>query len=149
MSETFGAFTAPLKQQETSQTGNTQTNTEDNTNDAQQPAQQPDDDNNQPTTPPPSDEELITQAMATKHSKTVAETDLSINENDGSYAQGVVIFDGAVSGGWWLAAKTGDDWVIVADGNGVVQCDDLTGYSFPTSMVPECWDETTSSLRTL
>ena len=52
------------------------------------------------------------------------------------------------SGGWWLAAKTSGEWVIVADGNGTVLCSDIEDYDFPVSMVPECWDETTQTLVT-
>ena len=93
------------------------------------------------TAPAKTDEQLMTEAMAARHSKTVAETDLSINENNGTYASGVVKFSGEISGAWWLAAKTSGSWVIVADGNGVVMCSDIAGYNFPESMVPECWND--------
>ena len=95
--------------------------------------------------PVKSDKEMISEAMATKYNKPVADADLTINENDSQYAQGLVKFAGEIAGGWWLAAKTSGDWVIVADGNGVVMCSDIAPYNFPTSMVPECWDETTQT----
>ena len=102
------------------------------------------------TDPTPSvrdDETLITEAFANKYSREVSEVDLTINENTGNHASGVAKFVGDISGGWWLAAVVDDDWVIVADGNGVVECMDIADYSFPTSMVPECWDGTTMITR--
>lgn len=94
----------------------------------------------EPQQPVKTDEQLITEAIAAKHNKPVADTDLTVNANDGQHAQGLVKFAGEVAGGWWLAAKSSGDWIIVADGNGVVMCDDIAPYNFPTSMVPECYD---------
>lgn len=95
-----------------------------------------------------SDEEAITKAMATRHNRPVNEVDLTVNKNTGNHASGLVKFDGDISGGWWLAAKDNGEWVVVADGNGTVLCDDIDSYNFPTDMVPECWDETTQTLIT-
>jgi len=93
-----------------------------------------------------SDLEQIKEAFAQKYSKSVADVTVTIGENNGTYAKGGVKFAGEISGGWWLAYNDGTNWLIVADGNGTVMCDDLEGYDFPTSMVPECWDEATSEL---
>lgn len=98
--------------------------------------------------PQASDEDQIRQAMATKHNKSVADTDISINENTGTHASGVVKFAGEIAGGWFLAAKTTGDWQIVADGNGTVICADIDPFNFSTTMVPECWDDTTQTLIT-
>ena len=92
------------------------------------------------------DEVLIKEAMAEEHGRGVEEVNLSVGENNGTYATGVVSFAGEIAGGWWLAAKTSGEWVIVADGNGTVLCGDIEAYDFPVSMVPECWDETTEAL---
>lgn len=91
------------------------------------------------------EKELITEAMATKYSKPVSDVSLEINESDGTHASGVVKFAGDIAGAWWLAVKENGSWKIVADGNGVVMCDDIDPYNFPTSMVPECWDEATQT----
>lgn len=95
-----------------------------------------------------SDEEQIHQAMATKHNKSVVDTDISINEISANHASGVVKFAGEISGGWFLAAKTTGDWQIVADGNGTVMCGDIDPFNFPTTMAPECWDDSTQTLIT-
>ena len=94
------------------------------------------------------DETLLIQAMSDRHTKDPDDIDITIEGNDGEYANGYVGFAGEIGGGWWLAAWDGNSWTIVADGNGTVLCDDIVAYDFPVSMVPECWDETTMSLVT-
>lgn len=89
---------------------------------------------------------LIREAMAEKHAKKVDEVKLGVREITSDYAAGSVSFVGDTGGGWWLAAKVSDKWVIVADGNGTVKCLDVKPYSFPKSMVPECFDEGTGQL---
>ena len=84
--------------------------------------------------------------MATKHSKPVTDTQITINENTGTHASGLVKFAGEIAGGWFLAAKTTGDWQIVADGNGTVICADIDPFKFSTTMVPECWDDSTQTL---
>jgi hypothetical protein len=67
---------------------------------------------------------------------------ITVSKIDGSYAKGTASDDGG--GGMWFAAKVGDVWKLVWDGNGVIQCSDLSAYpSFPSSMIPECWDDAT------
>lgn len=93
-----------------------------------------------------SDLDQIRQAFAEKYSKPLADVNVTLQNNTGEFANGGVQFEGEMGGGWWLAAKVSGQWVIVADGNGSVLCADIEGYDFPTSMVPECWDETTSTI---
>lgn len=92
--------------------------------------------------------DVMAGLLATKHSRDAAEANLTVEEDTGTHAKGLVIFDGDIGGGWWLAAKADDKWVLVADGNGTVMCSDIDPYNFPTTMVPECWDETTQTLIT-
>jgi len=89
---------------------------------------------------------LIREAMAEKRAKKADEVKLGVREITSDYAAGSVSFVGETGGGWWLAAKVGGKWVIVADGNGTVKCSDVKPYSFPKSMVPECFDEGTGQL---
>jgi len=96
-----------------------------------------------------SDLEQIRQAFADKYNKPLTDVNVVIESNDNEYANGGVRFEGEIGGGWWLAAKVSGEWVIVADGNGSVLCEDIKNYSFPASMVPECWDETTNKLISL
>jgi hypothetical protein len=57
---------------------------------------------------------------------------VTIKENTGTHARG------NVDNGYFLAAKVNGNWVIVADGQGVIDCNVVTQYNFPNSMVPEC-----------
>jgi len=81
--------------------------------------------------------------MAAKHSKPVADVELTISKNTGTHATGGVTFAGEMGGGWWLAAKSGGNWVIVQDGNGTMDCAVIAPYNFPNTIVPECLDEAT------
>jgi len=99
--------------------------------------------------PQPGDAEQIRKVLAERHGKNTADTTVTVNSNDGTYAQGLVKFAGEVAGGWWLAVKANDGrWGIIAEGNGTVSCADIAGFNFPASMVPECWDENTMSTVT-
>jgi len=95
------------------------------------------------------DAALIRDALAKKHSAGVLDVSLGVKEITAEYAAGSVKFAGEDGGGWWLAAKVNGEWVLVADGNGVVMCADVKPYSFPISMVAECYDSATDSLQQL
>jgi len=88
-----------------------------------------------------SDLNLIKQALASKHNKSVSETQAEINKQTNPYASGVVKFNGEIGGAMWLAYKNGNQWIIVWDGNGVIPCATIQPYNFSVNMVPECWDE--------
>lgn len=99
--------------------------------------------------PVKSDLQQIKEAFAQKYNKPLADVDVGINDNSKPYMSGNIIFAGEISGGWFLAYyNNSNNWIIVADGNGTVMCDDIDPYNFPTSMVPECWDEANSQLIT-
>lgn len=88
----------------------------------------------------------IKEAFAEKYNKSVEEVDLTIDNNTGTHANGLVRFAGEVGGGWWLSFKETSGWIIVADGNGSVLCEDVEDYNFPVDIVPECWDQPTGKL---
>ena len=81
--------------------------------------------------PLPSDEEAIRSALAT-HVGTTPTTNIVIDQNTGAHARG------GVDNGYFLAAKVNGQWVIVADGQGALNCPAIIQYGFPASMVPEC-----------
>ena len=88
-----------------------------------------------------SDLKALKKAMADRHHKNENETIITISKNNGTHAAGGVRFEGEISGGWFLAAKRGNEWVIVADGNGTVSCEVIEPWRFPADMVPECVDK--------
>ncbi|HUV42656.1 MAG TPA: hypothetical protein VMY36_01985 [Patescibacteria group bacterium] len=93
-----------------------------------------------------SDLEQIKEAFAEEYSKPLNDVNVTMSDNTGTYAKGGVSFAGEIGGGWWLAYNDGSDWIIVADGNGTVMCEEIEPYYFPVDMVPECWNEATSEL---
>lgn len=93
-----------------------------------------------------SDLEQIKEAFAEKYDKPLGDVDVNISENTGTYASGGVRFVGEISGAMWLAYNDGEKWIIVFDGQGTIPCLAVDPYDFPTDMVPECWNEATSTL---
>ncbi len=87
----------------------------------------------------------VRQALAAKHGGSADRFNITVSKVIDTYAQGGVTETGAVGGAMWLAAKSGGTWKLLWDGNGTIPCDTFDAYpAFPTSMVPECWNEATS-----
>lgn len=91
--------------------------------------------------PQANDSELIKQALFKKNNWTDdGSMTLTVSTNDGKYASGGVTAEGG--GGYFYAAKVNDAWKIVADGNGVILCTNLTAYpDYPKTLISECFDE--------
>ncbi len=87
------------------------------------------------------DQEMIKEALARKSGRPPAELTLEINQKNGDYASGSFAFTDETDKGWWLAAKLGSTWQVVAEGDGPVVCERIEGYNFPVTMVPECYDQ--------
>ena len=83
-------------------------------------------------TPIIGDDESIRAALGTRLRVNGDALMVFVEENTGRHARG------RVDNGYFMAAKVGKEWVIVADGQGVPDCDKASRYGFPTSMVPEC-----------
>jgi hypothetical protein len=100
------------------------------------------------TSPIPMDEaksieEVIKEQIVAKRGPSASELTIKVSKNDGMYAQGGASSSGG--GGMWFAAKVGNNWKLVWDGNGTILCLDLTDFpDFPTSMIPECYDQSTN-----
>jgi len=84
---------------------------------------------------------MIKEAFAKKYNKSIDDVSVKVSKSTATLASGGVGFAGEMGGGWFLAAKVGDKWVIVDDGNGTISCQKIAPYNFPVSMVPECYDE--------
>jgi len=85
---------------------------------------------------------VIKKYIALKHNSDESSLSISVSKIEGNYAQGGVSDEGG--GGMWFAAKEDGLWMLVWDGNGVIECSDISLYpEFPTSMIPECYNETT------
>jgi len=92
------------------------------------------------TAPKQTDAELIKQAVLGRVGLTKDEAEVTITTNTGTHAKGNIKEVGAVGGGYWLAAKSGTEWIAVYDGQAQPLCDEIEPYAFPKTMVPECLD---------
>lgn len=89
----------------------------------------------------------VRAGLVIEHGQDAASMNISVSKIEGGYAQGGATASGG--GGAWFAAKVNGNWVLVWDGNGQINCSNLTRYpNFPTDMIPECWNETTRKLVT-
>lgn len=92
-----------------------------------------------------SDADAIKNALFQKNKW--KETDgitVTVSTNDGQYASGTVTAQGG--GGYFYAIKVNGEWKIVADGNGTISCASLIPYpDYPSSLIPECYDEKTGT----
>lgn len=98
-----------------------------------------------PLTPVPTVDEVsvlryvIKKYIALKHNSNESALTLTVSQIDGNYAKGSVSDES--SGGMWFAEKKDGAWMLVWDGNGIIECDTLTLYpDFSKSIIPECYD---------
>lgn len=107
---------------------------------------------NAPTSAPTVDETqtliaVIKQALVAKHGSTANELTITVSKIEGDFAKGMTSASGG--GGIWFAAKTNGVWKLVWDGNGQINCSDLTPYpGFPNTLIPDCYDTTTGQVVT-
>ena len=89
--------------------------------------------------------EAVFQSLLKKYGSNAQGLTVDVHEISGEYASGTVSENG--SGGGWYAARLNGQWTLVWDGNGQIDCLDISPYpEFPTAMIPECWDSSASAL---
>lgn len=88
----------------------------------------------QPSSTPPeiTDENTLKAVLAAHLEADVNELTITIDQNTGTHARG------GVDNGYYLAVKVNDQWLIVADGQGALDCQVIAQYDFPSSILPEC-----------
>lgn len=95
--------------------------------------------------PTPNDNELIKAALYKENNWPDNSVTVTVNTNDGTYASGTA--GGSGGGGYFYAIKVADNWKIVANSNGTIDCSALTAYpNYPKSLIPECFDSATQSI---
>jgi len=95
------------------------------------------------TTATASDESLIKQKMAEKFDTDASRVSIEFTNKDDNYALGTAGIEGEMGGGWFVAAKQDGEWLIIADGNGVIECAVLEEYDVPNTIVAECFNTAT------
>jgi hypothetical protein len=100
---------------------------------------------NTPLTPIPTVDEasvlryVIKKYIALKHKSDENSLTITVSKIEGNYAQGSVSEEGG--GGMWFAEKNEGAWMLIWDGNGIIECSLFTLHpNFPTNMIPECYD---------
>lgn len=85
------------------------------------------------------DQEKIKAALAKKLGQDQDDLLVEISQNTASLAKGTIREKSSeVGGGYFLAAKAGNDWLIVYDGQSTPTCSQIAPYDFPKEWVPEC-----------
>jgi len=85
----------------------------------------------------PTTEKAIQAVLAKKYNKQLNEVDVKVTKEVPGFAAGSVLFGqgGVGEGGMWIAVL-GNDWEVVWDGNGNVDCDELRQkYGVPDSIL--------------
>lgn len=87
----------------------------------------------------------IRAGLIAEHGADAGNMTITISKVEGNYAKGMASEQGG--GGIWFAAKVNGTWKLVWDGNGQINCSDITPYpAFPKDLIPECWDNASNKL---
>jgi hypothetical protein len=102
-----------------------------------------------PSPTPESENDMIIAAvragLVAEHGAGAAGMTITISKIEGDYSQGMANDTGG--GGLWFAAKTENDWKLVWDGNGIINCTDINAYpGFPRDIIPQCFDKATGKM---
>lgn len=85
----------------------------------------------------PGTEKAVQEFLANKYNKAISEVKVTIQKEAPGFAAGSVSFsqDGQGGGGMWLAVA-GNQWDVVWDGNGAIDCNKMRQlYGFPDSIL--------------
>lgn len=81
----------------------------------------------------------ITKALVVKTGIPEDKIDVKLSSQQGNYAKGLVGTKGEeTGGGYFLAYKTSEKWIIAYDGQATPDCKTVDPPGFPKTMVPEC-----------
>jgi len=83
----------------------------------------------------------LREVFAAKYNKSDDNIFVAVDSEEGDYAKGSVDFDKSGYPATFYAYNQDGVWVIVAVENGVVACTTISGYSFPSSMIPQCYNQ--------
>lgn len=91
-----------------------------------------------------SETDLISQALVDKLGMSEDTIKVTVSKIDGDYATGTVgSTESEVGGGYFVAVKQDGEWIIIADGNGTIDCATLDEYSVPATIISECYNSAT------
>lgn len=82
--------------------------------------------------------DAIKAQLATKYGKPVGAVQLTIGKELATHATGTVSFTGEQGGALWFAALGKGGWLLVFDGQGIMECSLADEFAFPVTMVSAC-----------
>lgn len=84
-----------------------------------------------------SSEDEVKTVLANKYKKSISDVTLKAVKKTDNHMSGSVNFSpgGVGEGGMFLAVKINNQWQVVFDGNGSVDCEKLAQYAFPQDML--------------
>ena len=101
------------------------------------------------TTAPQSIDDQLTTFFCNKFSKPISDANLTVSQNTGTHATGGISFQGEIAGAMWLAHSDNGIWTVDYDGNGTIPCQDVEPHNYPSSILTECWDDNTNTVKTI
>jgi len=85
-------------------------------------------------------EEAVLEALDRKYGRRPEDIKITVEHKTNDYAAGSASLVDEIGTAWWLAARVGREWRLVAEGSAGVSCGSIETYNFPAQMVPECYD---------
>jgi hypothetical protein len=86
------------------------------------------------------DGDAIRMALVEKTGIPADKLEFAVTQNSGVHARGTLKHKDDPGGGYFIAAKADNRWVIVYDGQATPACAAIAPYDFPVDMAPECLD---------
>jgi putative hemolysin len=91
--------------------------------------------------------EILKKLFADKYNKKISDINITISKEKANHIRGGVKLskDEQAEGGNFLAAKVNNDWQIVFEGNGGINCNLKEKYGFPEDMMTDCYSDNNST----
>jgi hypothetical protein len=85
----------------------------------------------------------IKAALAASFEMSAEEIEITVErDSSADYVTGYVNVGEGERGGIYFAARTKDGWEIAHNGTGIIECEKVDVYGFPTGLIPRCFDQT-------
>ena len=80
--------------------------------------------------------EAVTKLLVEKYNWEKDKVSVQVDKEVGDFASGSVGFGSELGGGGWLAKRIEGKWILIWDGNGAVDCENLkTEHQFPDEIL--------------
>jgi len=83
---------------------------------------------------------VMTEEFSKRYNKAIENVEVTVDLEQSGFAKGSIRFKGEGGGAIWFAAKVNDEWKLVSDGQGPMDCATAENYNMPKDLVPGCID---------